>query len=318
LRGANVRVGVIAERAPFASAHASTIAATPGGLVCAFFAGSREGAPDVGIWLARSRDGDQWGEATLVATGADAEGRPLPCWNPVLHQLAGGPLLLFWRVGPTPRRWWSLMARSSDGGTTWSDPAPLPPGCLGPIRSKPLPVPDGRLLCPSSTEHLGWRCHMELFEPATGTWEPRRPLNAAWELMAIQPTLLDHGNGHVQALCRTRNGVIASTRSRDGGLTWQPLHRTGLPNPNSGIEALTLRDGRHLLVYNPARRRRSPLVLAISPDGERWRTLQVLDEGPGEYSYPAAIEDDAGCVHITWTWQRTRIRHARIECRALG
>ena len=309
--------GFVVERAPFASAHAATIAATRGGLVCAFFAGSREGADDVGIWLARSGDGERWGEPARVAQGADDEGRAMPCWNPVLHQIAGGPLLLFWRVGPSPRRWWTLLARSADAGASWSRPERLPGDCLGPIRSRPLDLAGGRLLCPSSTEHLGWRCHMEHFTPADGTWRRHPPLNAPWEYMAIQPTLLDHGEGRIQALCRTRNRVIATTSSRDGGLTWSPMRATNLPNPNSAIDAVTLRDGRHLLAYNPTRHERTPLHLALSEDGERWHDITVLASGPGEHSYPAMIQDERKVVHIVWTWHRRRIRYAAIECEQL-
>ncbi|MFN6107564.1 MAG: exo-alpha-sialidase, partial [Planctomycetaceae bacterium] len=39
-----------------------------------------------------------------------------------------------------------------------------------------------------------------------------------------------------------------------------------LPNPHSGIDGVTLADGRHLLVYNHTERGRSPLNLALSDD----------------------------------------------------
>jgi predicted neuraminidase len=95
--------GFVFERAPFASAHASTLALTPAGLVAAWFAGPHEGRAEVAIWLAREADG-RWQEPAPVAIGIDRTGRRQPSWNPVLWQArAGGPLLLFYKVGPSPR-----------------------------------------------------------------------------------------------------------------------------------------------------------------------------------------------------------------------
>ena len=91
------------------------------------------------------------------------------------------------------------------------------------------------------------------------------------------------------------------------------MKATGLPNPSSGIDGVTLRDGRHLLVYNPVRRGRSPLVLGQSSDGTTWKTVLVLESEPGEYSYPAIIQSQDGRVHITYTWKRQRIRHWLID-----
>src|SRR4051812_15718656 len=73
------------EQAPFASCHASTIAETPGGLVAAWFGGTREGAEDVTIWLARRASG-RWTAPVEVADGKQEDGRRFPCWNPVLFQ----------------------------------------------------------------------------------------------------------------------------------------------------------------------------------------------------------------------------------------
>jgi alpha-L-rhamnosidase len=93
------------------------------------------------------------------------------------------------------------------------------------------------------------------------------------------------------------------------------MRPTTLPNPDSGIDAVTMTDGRALLVYNhvSTRRKRFPLNVAISSDGRRWRALRVLEDQPGEYSYPAVIQGSDGLVHITYTWNRERIKHVVLD-----
>jgi predicted neuraminidase len=92
----------------------------------------------------------------------------------------------------------------------------------------------------------------------------------------------------------------------------------GLPNPNSGIDAVTLADGRHLLVYNHTARGRSPLNVAMSADGNVWKAACVLESEPGEYSYPAVIQTADGLVHVTYTWKRQRIRHVVLDAKKLN
>ncbi|HET6467604.1 MAG TPA: sialidase family protein [Geminicoccaceae bacterium] len=313
-----MRGGFVFDRPPTAAAHASTIAATAdGSLVTAWFGGSREGAADVGVWLARRGPHERWGEPVRVATGHDARGRPTPCWNPVLFQPRAGPLLLFWRVGPSPRRWWSLLARSDDGGLSWSAPERLPKGILGPIKNKPLELPSGALLCPSSSEHLGWRCHVEATPDLGRSWRRLATLNWPWRFLANQPTLLRWPDGRLQALCRTRGHAITECWSRDGGRRWSRMATTLLPNPNSGIDAVLLQDGRALLAYNHATSRRTPLNLALSEDGRDWRHALEIEDAPGEYSYPSIIQAADGMVHLTYTWNRTRIRHVELDPREL-
>lgn len=312
-------------RARFPQCHASTICETTRGLVAAWFGGTKEGRPDVGIWVSY-HDGSRWSAPKQWANGIQHDRLRYPCWNPVLFQPPGdAPLLLFFKVGPKPDRWWGEMMVSYDRGRTFRDRRRLPTGILGPVRCKPILLADQRaLLCGSSTEHDGWRIHFESVllsrgQPG-GIWKRIGPIHAADEFDAIQPTFLRHSDGRLQVLCRTKQGVIATSFSQDGGATWSKLQAIDLPNPNSGIDAVTLADGRHLLVYNHLTSgktgwgRRGMLNLAASQDGLRWHKVAVLEqEDQAEFSYPAMIQTQDGLVHITYTWKRKRIKHVVID-----
>jgi predicted neuraminidase len=313
----------IYERASFPSVHASTIAETKEGLLAAFFGGTREGANDVGIWVSR-RQGASWSAPVEVATGVQPDGARLPCWNPVLFTMPDGALALFYKVGPNPREWWGMLKTSRDGGRTWSAEQRLPDGVLGPIKNKPVRLADGTIISPSSTESTAkpslWRVHFERSTDDGRTWTVVRPElePSAPELHAIQPSILVHGGGTLQAIGRSRSQRLFETWSKDGGRTWSPLALTPLPNPSSGTDAVTLADGRHLLVYNPTVKGRTPLDLAVSRDGRTWKTALTLEREPGEYSYPAIIQTADGLVHITYTWKRERVRHVVVDPKQLS
>lgn len=300
------------ESAPFAQCHASTIVQTKEGLVAAWFGGKREGDPSVGIWVTR-QEGGKWTAPVEVADGVQPGGKRWPCWNPALFQPKQGPLLLFYKVGPSPQTWWCLKRTSSDGGRTWSEPVKLPDSLLGPIKSKPIQLASGDLLCPSSTESAEkpskWRIHFERSGDLGTTWSKSAPSPGEPPIDAIQPNLLVHKDGRIQAVGRTRVGKLFSVFSEDEGRTWGTVGLLDLPNNNSGTDAVTLKDGRHLLVYNHTRVGRSPLNVAVSDDGKAWKAALVLEHEPGEYSYPACIQTDDGLVHITYTWRRQRIKH---------
>jgi predicted neuraminidase len=303
-----IRSDFIFETAPFPQCHASTIVETSQGeLLAAWFGGTHERHQDVGIWLSRWEKGD-WSLPVEVANGASAHAR-YPCWNPVLFEPKGGPLFLFYKVGPAPDKWWGMVRRSADGGRSWSDPERLPQGILGPIKNKPVQLEDGDILSPSSSEDAGWRVHFERSSDGGKTWSKTREVNDGENFAAIQPSILTHRDGRLQAVGRTRQGRIFQVWSADQGRTWGEMKSLSLPNPNAGTDAITLRDGRHLLVYNHTEKGRTPLNVAVSDDGENWSTILTLEDAPGEYSYPAVIQAPDGTIHITYTWQRKRIRH---------
>lgn len=297
---------------PTPQCHASTIAETPDGLVAAWFGGTREKHPDVGIWVAQHREG-KWQPPTEVANGAVSKTERYPTWNPVLFQMPEGPLLLFYKLGPSPSTWWGMLTTSDDHGKTWSKPTRLPDDIAGPIKNKPIHLKDGTLLCPSSTEDKGWRVHIEFTKDAGKTWSRTEALCDGKAVQAIQPTVLVHDD-KLQMLCRTRKpGQILESWSDDLGKTWSDLTPIALVNPNSGIDGVTLASGQHLLVYNHTLVARSPLNLATSADGKSWDDLLVLETAPGEYSYPAIIQTSDGLVHITYTWKRLRVKHVVID-----
>lgn len=307
----------IYEEAPFPSCHASTLAETSRGLVAAWFGGTGEKDPDVGIWFSRQLDG-KWTAPVEVANGVQSADLRYPCWNPVLYQSKKGPLLLFYKVGPDPRKWWGMLTISDDNGKTWSKPTRLPDGYYGPIKNKPVQLANGDLLCPTSSEIKTpdgelWQVYMERTSDLGKTWSKTDMLNDGIEIDAIQPSILFHSDSRLQALGRTRQGKVWTMWSDDAGKSWGPMTLSDLPNPNSGTDAVTLADGRQLLVYNHTSHGRSPLNVAISEDGKTWQAALVLENTPGEYSYPAVIQSRDGKVHITYTWRRQRIKHVVVD-----
>jgi predicted neuraminidase len=308
-----LRSEFIADHPPFPASHASTLVETREGLLAAWFGGTRERALDVNIWLARL-EGQGWTAPEEAANGYDPNYlRRYPCWNPVLFARKTGQLYLFYKVGPSPASWWGMVRVSEDNGRSWSPAKRLPSGIVGPVRNKPIELADGSLLCGASREDAGWLVHMEKTRNPLGSWDRSPALNQAMEYGAIQPTILHHADGRLQILCRTKQGRITECWSTNNGASWSRMMPTALPNPNSAIDAVMLRDGRALLVYNHSPDSRSVLDVAVSPDGMAWQAGLRLEDEPGEFSYPAVIQTSDGLVHATYSWKRQRIKHVVMD-----
>lgn len=310
----------IYETAPFPECHAATIAETPEGLVVAFFGGTKERNPDVEIWLSRQVNGE-WTTPVSVANGVINDTLRKACWNPVLFQVPGEELLLFYKVGNSVGDWSGHLIRSFDHGKTWSQPENLPEGFLGPVKNKPVMI-GNKMVCPSSKEGSpGWRVHMEITEDKGKSWRSIGPINDGRGIKAIQPSILVYPDGSLQVLCRTRDGALAEAWSTDGGETWGEMTLSRLPNNNSGTDAVTLSDGRQLLVYNhvsppegTTKGVRTPLNVALSKDGKEWFSSLVLEDSPlGQYSYPSVIQGQDGYVHVVYTWRRERVKYIKID-----
>ncbi len=326
VRNKNWKKGIVKdqfifERASFPESHAATIAETPEGLVAAWFGGTKEGNKDVCIWTSHLKN-NQWSTPAKAADGVMNDTLRYPCYNPVLFYAPNGELLLFYKIGPNVAGWTGWMKRSKDNGKTWSEREALPDGFLGPIKNKPVLI-NGVLLCPSSTERNGWKAHIEFTTDFGRTWSKTEAINDGKTIEAIQPSILQYKDGRMQIICRSRNTTLNESWSVDGGKTWSAMMASALPNNNSGTDAVTLQDGRQLLVYNhllpdaswvKGKGPRTPLNVAISKDGKQWLAALVLEDSPiSQYSYPSVIQTRDGLVHIVYTWRREKIKHIVVD-----
>ena len=322
----NFKSGIITDEfiyieAPYPSCHAATIAETPAGLVAAWFGGTHERHPDVGIWLSHLTDG-KWTTAVEVANGVQNDTLRYPTWNPVLYQIPGGDLLLFYKVGPSPSTWWGMLMRSSDNGHIWMKAEKLPDGFIGPVKNKPVLLENKTLLCPTSTEgDAGWLVHFEATIDFGKTWRKIGPINSSSVYNIIQPSILKYKDGSLQILCRSKNSVLASSWSTDNGENWSLVQDSGLPNNNAGTDAVSLSNGKQLVVYNHVKTpvgakkgHRTPLNVAVSDDGKTWEAALILEDSEiSQYSYPSVIQSADGLVHVVYTWRRERIKHVVID-----
>ena len=302
----------IYETASFPSCHAATLVETKDGLLAAWFGGTHENHPDVCIYLSVCTKG-KWSTPQQVADGIQNDTLRYPCWNPVLFKRDNGDVVLFYKVGKDPRTWWGMFKTSADQGRSWTAANRIPDQFLGPIKDKPQRLPNGTLLYPTSTEtKQSWQVYLETSDQELTHWRKVAIDNNGWN--AIQPTILFHQPGRMQILCRSKEKKIVESWSEDMGKTWSPLQQTQIPNNNSGLDAVTLKNGWQMLICNPIEKGRNKLAVLASRDGKHWKNLILLEDQPaGEFSYPAIIQGTDGTVHIAYTYNREKIKYVHLK-----
>lgn len=313
------------------SAHAvNLLALANGDVLASWFAGSKEGAPDVAIYLARwhaagtGHHGGLWSEPRAVATRAAtqaATGRYVrKLGNAVLGQDPEGRLHL-WFVSVAFGGWAGSSINqqvSDDEGRTWTPAQRLVTSPFLNISTLVRTPP----LWPELGGGAGLPVYHE-FIAKHGEWlrldddghvldkarlpQPRR---------ALQPAVAALDDGDLLALLRDAGpgpGRVLAATSADGGASWRPAEPLPVANPNAAVALLRLADGRLLLACNPIAGGRNRLALWLSEDqGDNWYEARVLEEsndGEDEFSYPALAQDRAGRVHVAYTWKRETIRH---------
>ena len=342
--------------APFQECHSATIAEAPNGdLVATYFGGTKERNPDVCTWVSRKVKGSKphsstsseteskssgWLAPQMIADGCNMpkEGATLPtgaatdtcrhaCWNPIVYFLPDGTLVDYFKIGPNVAGWTGWYCTSADNGATWSERKPLEKDFLGPVKNKPI-MNKGRIIAPTSIETQGWKLYFELSDDGGKTWRKTdfvrvkgdEPNTKKPSILAIQPTVLVLPDGRLEALCRTRSRYVGRTFSSDNGETWSDLELTDVPNNNSGLDAVTLKDGGYAMICNDRpievtkqKGDRTPLSILISKDGLNWQHWVTLEDSPiSQYSYPSIIQTRDGHLHAIYTWRRQRVKHVEL------
>jgi predicted neuraminidase len=318
----------------FSQCHAATLVRREdGGLFVAWFGGTREGHRDTAIWAADRVETPghsagtnassaptigAWSEPRVIAKAIDE-----PHWNPVLFALSPLEFVLHFKVGMRIRDWSTWSQRSSDAGATWEDPQPLvcgDRGGRGAAKNKPIRLDSGDWLAGASTESWRrWDAFVDRSRNGIDGWEANPPFALDRSRLQgkgiIQPTLWQSSARDVHALLRSTEGVLYRSDSEDDGQHWSTARPTALPNNNSGVDAVRMQNGLLALACNPVEGNwaaRSPLSILFSRDnGETWPERLDVESGPGEFSYPALIEDGEGLC-LAFTWNRRRIAVTQI------
>ena len=306
---------------PTNNCHASTVLTCNGGLLAAWFGGTKEGNNDVGILYSRRING-AWESPRMLPKTKDE-----PHWNPVLFRMPNGLIYLFYKIGLTIPKWQTFYRVSTDEGATFGEEMELVAGDVGgrgPVKNKPILLSNGEVLAPASyepgslaeTETLCWECFVDRTTDCGNTWDRTPYIERPEGLSAIQPTLWESPRGNVHMFTRTNGSFIYRSDSADYGRTWCKLYPLDIPNNNSGIDCALSEKGVLALVYNPVGSKwgkRTPLQVCFSTDnGQSFSEPLILQDGPGEFSYPAIIAD-GDRFHITFTGCRETIYYCEVE-----
>ncbi|MBU3560265.1 sialidase family protein [Polynucleobacter hallstattensis] len=312
------------------SVHAASLIALKDGAVRAFwFAGSREGAPDVAIYTSVfDPQASRWSAPTVVVDRVSAE-KGLSRYiaklgNPVPARMADGRMQLFFvtvSIGGWAGSSISSMI-SDDEGLTWDRPARLISSPLinlsTLVKSPAMPFVDGRLGLPAYHEWIG-RFGEFLRIDASQVIDKRRMSSGRG---AIQPVVFANGPQEAEAFFRqtrpsSQPKQIPVSQTKDAGQSWAVTKDLEIPNPNSALAALTLANGTRLMVLNNIEAARYRLVMVMrEPNSPQWRVVQVLEDDVSllndqhrEFSYPYLISTNGVDAHLAYTWNRTKIKH---------
>jgi len=174
-------------------------------------------------------------------------------------------------------------------------------------RAHPFILDGKRLIVPLYSD--GFDCSLMAITDDWGqSWHTSTPLLAAGN---IQPSIVRRKDGSLYTLMRD-NGPppkrLHQSESHDRGETWSEVTDSGLPNPGSGAEITSLRNGHWVLISNDTERGRHSLAVQISDDeGQTWkwkRHLEFDEPGPeaGSYHYPSIIQAKDGTLHASYSY----------------
>lgn len=181
-------------------------------------------------------------------------------------------------------------------------------------RIHPLILESGKILLPLYSD--GYNISIVAISEDNGqNWHGSLPIVGKGN---IQPSFVLKNNGTIVAFMRDSGdepGRIMMAESSDEGNSWSFAKDSDIPNPGASIEAIKLKSGNWLLIYNDVEDGRYSLAAALSNDeGATWKWKKHLENSEGEsFHYPSVIQSKNGKIHITYSYflkgNRKSIKH---------
>jgi predicted neuraminidase len=285
--------------------HASSVSPLPdGGFMAVWFAGTREGAPDVDIRGSRFDPlRQEWlPESTLVSresTETNLQRHIRKLGNPVIALAPNNRLWLFF-VSVSVGGWAGSAINtmySDDGGIHWTPPKRLTTSPFFNIstlvRNSPVFHQDGSIGLPVYHEFLGKFAEYLHLSPDGEIIDKFRISNGRYSL---QPTIVPLSEDSALALLRNAGktpGKVLASFTSDRGQTWSEPVQAEPWNPNSALAAVGARDADNaiLVALNNLQNGRYRLSL-YKTDAKlhRWQQLKVLDQSPNPDGRPLMPE----------------------------
>jgi predicted neuraminidase len=281
------------------STHAASLVELGDGRIRAFwFAGSREGAPDVVIRTAVFDPAtNAWSPERSIVNRAETERALLryvkKIGNPVAQRAPDGRLWLYY-VTVSLGGWAgsSITAVvSTDDGATWGKPRRL---ITSPfinistlIKGTPFLYSDGTMGLPVYHEFIGKFGELLRID-GNGNLITKQRLSDGKS--TLQPVVLITSPQHALVLMRRSGNSpkrVISTMTDDAGQHWSAPRPTALDNPDAAISGVVLPDGKMLVVLNNIEDGRDALSLVVSADdGKTWKTVYQLEDQRGQPTDP--------------------------------
>ena len=185
-------------------------------------------------------------------------------------------------------------------------------------RTHPLELPSGRILLPLYSD--GYSFSLVAISDDRGmSSTASEPIISRG---GIQPSIVRKNDAHSAAYMRD-NGPppkrIQVAYSKDDGVSWTDSTDTDLPNPGVSVEAIRLKSGNWVMVYNDLERGRYSLAIALSDDeGATWKSKRILDQDDNkknQYHYPSVIQAKDGTIHVAYshfTPEGQTIKHVQL------